>query len=85
MRVKHLKVQNFMSLVDVDLSDLPNLVAFIGKNSSGKSNVIDALALLFFEFGPALRRELGGTHEFQHLFPDHITQTNQLSRAFRLP
>ena len=76
MRVKHLKVQNFMSLVDVDLSDLPNLVAFIGKNSSGKSNVIDALALLFFEFGPDLRLELGGTHEFQHLFPGHITQTN---------
>ena len=36
MRVKSLKVQNFTSLADVDLPDLPNLVVFIGKEQFGQ-------------------------------------------------
>ena len=71
MRIKSLKVQNFTSLADIDLPDLPNLVVFIGKNSSGKSNLIDALALLFSEFGTELERDLGGADAFQHLFYQH--------------
>ncbi len=71
MRIKSLKVQNFTSLADIDLPDLPNLVVFIGKNSSGKSNLIDALALLFSEFGTDLRRDLGAVDAFQHLFYQH--------------
>ena len=80
MRVKHLRVQNFTSLVDVDLRDLPNLVVLIGKNSSGKSNLIDALALLFFELGADAQRELGTAEEFEHLFPGHNTQTDHAPR-----
>ena len=34
MRVEHFRVSNFTSLVDVDLPNLPNLVVFIGKNST---------------------------------------------------
>ena len=71
MRIKSLKVRNFTSLADIDLPDLPNLVVFIGKNSSGKSNLIDALALLFSEFGPDLQRNLGAADSFQHLFYQH--------------
>ena len=78
MRVEHFRVRNFTSLVDVDLPNLPNLVVFIGKNSSGKSNLVDALALLFSEFGTALERELGSPDVFQHLFAGHNTQTNQI-------
>ena len=51
MKVKHFRVQNFTSLIDIDLTNLPDLVVFIGKNSSGKSNLIDALALLLTNFG----------------------------------
>lgn len=71
MRIKSLKVRNFTSLADIDLPDLPNLVVFIGKNSSGKSNLIDAVALLFSEFGHDLQRELGNADSFQHLFYQH--------------
>ena len=90
MRIKSLKVQNFTSLADIDLPDLPNLVVFIGKNSSGKSNLIDALALLFSEFGTHLQRDLGAVDAFQHLFYQHnvhvspspeITATITLSTA----
>ncbi len=71
MRIKSLRVRNFTSLVDVDLHNLPNLVVFIGKNSSGKSNLIDALALFFTEFGTDLERHLGDPENYQHLFPQN--------------
>ncbi len=77
MRIKSLRVRNFTSLVDVDLHDLPNLVVFIGKNSAGKSNLIDALALLFTEFGTDADRLLGSVDDYQHLFPNHDTQGSQ--------
>ena len=77
MKVKHLRVQNFTSLIDVDLRDLPDFVVFIGKNSSGKSNIIDALALLFMEFGTEIDRDMGARDNFQHLFPNHNTQVSQ--------
>ena len=79
MRIKSLKVRNFTSLADVDLRDLPNLVVLIGKNSSGKSNLIDALALLFTEFGTDADRSLGSPDDYQHLFPDHDTRVTEPS------
>lgn len=77
MKIKHISVQNFKSLIDVELPDLPDLVVFIGKNSSGKSNLIDALNLLFTEFGDEVDRGLGSQDDFQHLFPSHDTQVSQ--------
>ena len=77
MRIKSLRVRNFASLIDIDLPDLPNLVVFIGKNSAGKSNLIDALALLFTEFGTDADRSLGSVDDYQHLFPNHDTQGSQ--------
>ncbi len=71
MKIKTLHVRNFTSLIDVELRELPGLAVFIGKNSSGKSNIIDAMSLLFLEFGPDMERELGAIDEFQHLFPAH--------------
>ena len=77
MRIKYLRVRNFTSLVDVELSAIPDLAVFIGKNSSGKSNLIDALALLFTEFGNRINRDIGPIDEYHHLFPNHNTQTDQ--------
>ena len=69
MKITQVKIQNFTSLVDVQLSNLPNLVVLIGKNSSGKSNLMDALTLFFTEFGAELERCLGDANDYQHLFP----------------
>ena len=77
MRVRHLSVRNFTSLLDIDLTDLPNLVVFIGQNSSGKSNLIDALALLFGTFGTQLSLDLGSVDQYHHLFPNHSTLVDQ--------
>ena len=73
MRIERLKVQNFTSLTNVELLDLPDLVVLIGKNSSGKSNLIDALALLLLEFGEETERKLGNQDDYQHLFANNDT------------
>jgi predicted ATPase len=50
MRVSKIQIKNFKNLKNVVLSDLGNIVVLIGKNSSGKSNLLDALYLFFNQF-----------------------------------
>jgi len=45
MRVRRLRIKNFLSIRDVDL-ELGKLSVFVGPNSSGKSNIVRALQLL---------------------------------------
>ena len=73
MKLNTLNIENFMSLINVELKELPNLVVLIGKNSSGKSNLIDALALLFSQFRS---RMIGSLEDYQHLFPNHNAYVN---------
>lgn len=46
MRIKSIKIQNYKSLKNIEINDLGDLVAFIGPNMAGKSNLFDALAFL---------------------------------------
>jgi predicted ATPase len=46
MRIKKLHIRNFKSLVDFELSDLPQVAVFVGPNASGKSNIFEALEFL---------------------------------------
>lgn len=46
MRIKKLHIQNFKSLVDFQLEDIPQFCAFVGPNASGKSNIFEALEFL---------------------------------------
>jgi len=50
LRIKGFQVEGYRSLRNVDLNDLSNLNVLIGKNGSGKSNVLEALNLFFSEF-----------------------------------
>ncbi len=43
MRIKQIHIQNFKSLVDFKLENLPQFCAFVGPNASGKSNIFEAL------------------------------------------
>ena len=73
MKIKHLHICNFTSLIDVTIRDLPDLVVFIGKNSSGKSNILDTLALLFQEFSATTNKTL--TIQ-EHLVANHDVHIN---------
>lgn len=50
LQIRHLHIKNFRSLRDIELQDLENLNIFVGKNSSGKSNLLEALSIFFSNF-----------------------------------
>ena len=50
MQIRYLRIRNFRSLRDVELQNLQNLNILVGKNSSGKSNLIEALDIFFNDF-----------------------------------
>lgn len=43
MKLKKIHIKNFKSLKDVEIDDIEDLNIFIGKNNSGKSNILDVL------------------------------------------
>ena len=46
MKIKKLHIQNFKSLVDFQLEDMPQFCAFVGPNASGKSNIFEAIEFI---------------------------------------
>ncbi len=53
MRIIEFEVDNYRSLHRIALRGLGNLVVFIGKNSAGKSNIVEAMNLFFTDFALA--------------------------------
>ncbi|MEM2915420.1 MAG: AAA family ATPase, partial [Candidatus Bathyarchaeia archaeon] len=64
MRISEIQIKNFKSLKNVALTGLKNLVVLIGKNSSGKSNMLDALNLFFNAFNLIEPASIGPITEF---------------------
>jgi len=64
MRIRDVRVENFRSLRNVSLSDIGNLTILIGGNSSGKSNLLEALYLFFNEIDPSPQREIGPVSDY---------------------
>lgn len=50
MQIESIQIKNFRSLRNVQLFGLENLTVLIGKNSSGKSNLLEALGIFFDDF-----------------------------------
>lgn len=50
MLIRYLHIKNFRSLRDVELNGLGSLNIIIGKNSSGKSNLLEALGVFYGDF-----------------------------------
>ncbi len=46
MRLKSIRIQNFKTLQDVFLDDLPDLAVFIGANGAGKSTIIEVFRFM---------------------------------------
>jgi hypothetical protein len=47
MKIRAIEIKNYRSLRDIKMTELGDLVILVGKNSSGKSNVLEALELFF--------------------------------------
>jgi energy-coupling factor transporter ATP-binding protein EcfA2 len=50
MRLSFLRIANYRSISDLSMDNLGELVTLIGQNSSGKSNILEALQLFFNSF-----------------------------------
>jgi len=70
MRLRAAQIENFKSLRRVELEDLGNLVSFVGGNSSGKSNILEALNLFFSQFQAVSGVTVGLA---PHLWHDKVT------------
>ena len=64
MRISKIHVKNFKSLKNTSLNGLGKMVVLVGKNGSGKSNILDALYLFFSEFNLIEPSSVGPTAEF---------------------
>lgn len=52
MKITEFHIRNFRSLRDIQLDGLAELNVLIGKNSAGKSNILEGLSFLFDNFSP---------------------------------
>ena len=43
MRIGYLHIKNFKSIKDLELTDIDDALILVGRNNSGKSNVLDAV------------------------------------------
>jgi putative ATP-dependent endonuclease of OLD family len=64
MEIKDVEIKNFRSLKDVKLTDIGGMAVFIGANSSGKSNLLEALRLFFDEIDPQISRNVGALLDY---------------------
>lgn len=64
MKIKEVMIKNYRSLQDILIQDVGSLSTFIGSNSSGKSNLFEAIWLFFSELDPALERSIGAADEY---------------------
>lgn len=45
MKITYIKIRNFKSIRDIEICDIENALILVGKNSTGKTSIIDALLL----------------------------------------
>ena len=43
MKITYIKIRNFKSIRDIEICDIENALILVGKNSTGKTSIIDAL------------------------------------------
>ncbi|MFM6316969.1 MAG: AAA family ATPase, partial [Dolichospermum sp.] len=50
MRIEELHLQNFRGFRELKLTLPPDLAVFIGSNGSGKSSILDSIAIILSQF-----------------------------------
>src|SRR3989344_370406 len=58
MRLGRVQIKNFRSIKDIEIDFDPSCRVLVGINESGKSNIINALALLSDDFTPSKKDDL---------------------------
>jgi hypothetical protein len=86
MRIQRLEIRNYKSLRHVTLDEIRGLNIVIGRNNSGKSNLLDALRFFFNKDGQGWADENSTTGVPRHLwFNYNPTEPIEISVSFRPP
>lgn len=64
MRIKEIRIRNYRSLQDFVMEDIGSLSTLIGSNSSGKSNLFEAILIFLNGLDPSLERTIGTADEY---------------------
>ncbi|MEM7737475.1 MAG: AAA family ATPase, partial [Deinococcota bacterium] len=51
MKISSIKAKNFRSLMQIEMNDLADLNSIVGKNNSGKSNLLNLIEIIFLVVG----------------------------------
>ncbi len=84
--INDFKISNFRHFDDVEIKNLKQVNLFVGKNSAGKSVLLEALLLFFTQMSPRYLPEIHNTRQedweprensierspLRHLFKDHV-------------
>lgn len=79
MHIEELHLQNFRGFQELRLELPPNLAVFIGVNGSGKSSILDSIAILLSQFVFELRKTRKRFSEFE-LTEDDININSETTR-----
>lgn len=74
MHLDSLKIQNFRLLEDIEVKKLGHVNLIVGKNNSGKSTVLEALALLASGFNPFVVEALAHRRDGIHINLDELNK-----------
>jgi len=64
VKINSIHIKNFRSLQKLGMDDVGDLVILVGGNSSGKTNIIDALTLFFNELSPEMQHNIGSIPDY---------------------
>lgn len=64
MKIKEIRIKNYRSLQDFVIENIGDLSTFIGSNSSGKSNLFEAISLFFSYLDASLEQDIGTADEY---------------------
>ena len=58
MKITNLRIQNFKSIRDMEISDIDQALILVGKNNTGKTSVLDAIGAVCggYRISPGDRR-----------------------------
>jgi predicted ATPase len=85
MHISRINIRNYKSLTDFTLVDPKNFYAFVGPNSSGKSNIFEALEFTnsAFKYSVDAAYFFGGRKNIVSFNPTKIDQLPKSSLAFQ--
>lgn len=83
MHLDSLKIQNFRLLEDIEVKKLGHVNLIVGKNNSGKSTVLEALALLASGFELETVNRLTKNREVNRHIPSNEQANDYSSLSFR--